>query len=117
MLFGEQPPRVVHARPGDVRVDVHAPGHHDHAAGVEPRSARRQLGDDAVALDAHIAHDAVRPPPPPPPPPPRPGPAPVPRRPAAPRARPAAGPTSPAPAPAARGRPPPEHRARGKSTP
>src|SRR2546422_171129 len=63
MLFGEQPPRVVHARPGDVRVDIHAPGHHDHAAGVEPRSARRQLGDDAVALDAHIAHDAVCPPP------------------------------------------------------
>src|SRR2546425_11196027 len=60
MLFGEQPPRVVHARPGTVRVDVHAPGHHDHAAGVEPRRARRELGHDAVALDAHIAHHAVR---------------------------------------------------------
>src|SRR5207249_8264125 len=68
MLFREQPPGMIHARPGDRRVDVHATGHHDHAAGVEPRSARRQVGDDAVALDAHIAHDAVRPPRPPRPP-------------------------------------------------
>src|SRR5439155_216154 len=34
VLFGEQPPGVVHARPADVRVDVHAAGHHHHAPGV-----------------------------------------------------------------------------------
>ncbi len=58
-LLGDQPPRVVHARPGDVRVDIHAPGHHDEAAGIEPRRAGGQVGDDAVALDAHIAHGSV----------------------------------------------------------
>src|SRR5947208_1079883 len=58
MLFREQPPGMIHARPGDMRVDVDAAGHHDHAAGVESPSACRQLGYDAVALDAHVAHDA-----------------------------------------------------------
>ena len=61
VLFGEQPPGVVHARPGDVRVHVHAAGHHHHAAGVQARSAHRHLCHDLVALDAHIAHDAVHP--------------------------------------------------------
>src|SRR2546422_2335466 len=38
VLLREQAPAVVDARPGDVRMDVHAARHDDHAAGVELRS-------------------------------------------------------------------------------
>ena len=37
VLLGRQPARGVDLRPGDVRVDVDAARHHDHAARVDPR--------------------------------------------------------------------------------
>ena len=59
MLLGQQPAGVVAARAGDVRVDVHAAGHHDHAARVERRRAGGQSLDDPAVLDADVPHLAV----------------------------------------------------------
>src|SRR2546422_11750359 len=61
VLLREQAPAVVDARPGDVRMDVHATRHDHHAAGVELGRVARQLGHDAPILDAHVADRAVRP--------------------------------------------------------
>ena len=61
VLLGDEPARVVAARAGEVRVDVHATGHDDHAARVERRRAGRQRRDDAAVLDADVAHLAVDP--------------------------------------------------------
>src|SRR5207302_141884 len=59
VLFRKQPAALVDARTGDVRVDIDAARHHDHAPGVQSWGAGGKVGDDAVTLDAHVAHLAV----------------------------------------------------------
>ena len=61
LILGHQPAREVERATGNVRVDVHAAGHHDHARRVDHAGARREIGvgDDAAIGDAQIFDDAV----------------------------------------------------------
>ena len=59
VLVGNQAARVVAARAREVGVDVHAAGHHDHAARVERRRAGGQALHDPAVLDADVADLAV----------------------------------------------------------
>src|SRR5204863_3791099 len=59
VLFRQQPPGLIDARSGDVRMDIDAARHHDHPASVQTWRAGGKVGDDAVTLDAHVAHLAV----------------------------------------------------------
>ena len=54
LILGYQPAREVERATGNVRVDVHAAGHHDHARRVDHAGARREIGvgDDAAIDDA-----------------------------------------------------------------
>src|SRR6266540_1831195 len=58
VLLRLQPAPVVHARSRDVRVDVHAARHHDHAARIQSRCTGWQFGDDLPVFDANVADDA-----------------------------------------------------------
>ena len=63
VLVRNQPARVVAARAGEMGVEVHPAGHHDHPAGVQLRRVGRETLDDAPVLDADVADlavDAVR---------------------------------------------------------
>ena len=56
LVLGDEAAREVERAAGDVRVDIHAAGHHDGAAGIDGASARGEigLGDDAAVSDAKV---------------------------------------------------------------
>ena len=56
VLLGCQPARGVDLRPRDVRVDVDAARHHDHAARVDPRRVVGHVLDDLAVAQADVAH-------------------------------------------------------------
>src|SRR4029078_5319774 len=59
MLVGNQAARMVAARAGEVRVDVHPAGHDHHAPRIERRYAGRQALDDTTPLDADVPDLAI----------------------------------------------------------
>ena len=63
MVLRHQPAREVEGAAGDVRVNVHAARHHDHAACVDRARARGEIavGDDPAVRDAQILDHAVDP--------------------------------------------------------
>ena len=61
VLIGDEATGVIAARAGEVRVDVHSAGHHDHTGGIERPHAGRERSDDAPVLDADVAQLAVHP--------------------------------------------------------
>ena len=56
VLLGREPARGVDLRPGDVRVDVDAARHHDHAARVDPRRVLGHVVDHLAVAQADVAH-------------------------------------------------------------
>jgi len=63
LVLGDEAAREVERAAGDVRVDIHAAGHHDGAAGIDGASARGEigLGDEAAVSNAKVRDDAVDP--------------------------------------------------------